>query len=310
MSNSACAISPRRARSTSIASAISSPRRRATRSICARSRSATIIRSCCAPDASRTSHALGFKLASEEDLDRAAAWFARRDLPTSFPEVPFQRRTLRTADSCGMPLEFYAGMEQAECMLQRYAAYQGARIQRIDHINCFTPDVQAELRFLHRPRLPPDRIHRDRRPRSEALGGVAAPQGQRARPRLHQRARPAPAPYRRMDRERARHPAHLRRDGDLGLPRQHGARARPPRHLQRLLSLCARPRRPPRRAVHQRLSHRRSRPRADPLVAARSAAPDPVGPSGAEIVVRGGLAVCRRPGARAGARGAADRGRG
>ena len=30
--------------------------------------------------------ALGFKVASEEDLDRAAAWFRRRNLPTSFPE--------------------------------------------------------------------------------------------------------------------------------------------------------------------------------------------------------------------------------
>jgi catechol 2,3-dioxygenase len=102
-----------------------------------------VLRAGCEPGA----NALGFKLASEEDLDRAAAWFARRNLPTSFPEMPFQRRTLRTADSCGMPLEFYAGMDQAERMLQRYAAYKGARIQRIDHINCFTPDVQESYEF-------------------------------------------------------------------------------------------------------------------------------------------------------------------
>ena len=90
---------------------------------------------------------LGFKVASEDDLDRAAAWFKRRNLPTSFPEVPFQGRTLRTADVTGMPLEFYYRMDQGERMLQRYAAYQGARIQRIDHINCFTPDVQASYDF-------------------------------------------------------------------------------------------------------------------------------------------------------------------
>src|SRR5579863_1360206 len=46
------------------------------------------------PDA----RALGYKLASEEDLDRAAFWFRRRNLPTSFPELPHQGRTLRTAD--------------------------------------------------------------------------------------------------------------------------------------------------------------------------------------------------------------------
>jgi catechol 2,3-dioxygenase len=32
-------------------------------------------------------------------------------------------------------------------MLQRYATHRGARIQRIDHINCFTPDVQASYDF-------------------------------------------------------------------------------------------------------------------------------------------------------------------
>jgi len=93
--------------------------------------------------------ALGFKLASEEDLDRAAFWFARNGLPTSFPELAYQGRTLRTADPLGMPLDFYFRMDQAELMLQRYAEYRGARIQRIDHLNCFTPDVQASNDFYN-----------------------------------------------------------------------------------------------------------------------------------------------------------------
>ena len=46
-----------------------------------------------------------------------------------------------------MPIEFYAQMEQTPSMLQKYAAHQGARIQRIDHLNCFTPDVQASYDF-------------------------------------------------------------------------------------------------------------------------------------------------------------------
>jgi catechol 2,3-dioxygenase len=91
--------------------------------------------------------ALSFKLASDADLDRAAAWFTRRNLPVAFPNVPFQGRTLRTADGFGTPLEFYVRMDQLPSMLQRYAAHQGARIQRIDHINCFTPDVQASYDF-------------------------------------------------------------------------------------------------------------------------------------------------------------------
>jgi catechol 2,3-dioxygenase len=91
--------------------------------------------------------ALGYKVASEEDLDRAASWFARRNLPTSFPDVPHQGGTLRTADETGIPLDFYFKMDQAPSMLQRYAAHRGARIQRIDHLNCFTPDVQASYDF-------------------------------------------------------------------------------------------------------------------------------------------------------------------
>src|SRR5207244_2900722 len=37
-----------------------------------------------------TVHALGFKIASEEDLDRAAFWFGRNNLPVAFPELPHQ----------------------------------------------------------------------------------------------------------------------------------------------------------------------------------------------------------------------------
>src|SRR5262245_54315749 len=37
---------------------------------------------------------LGFKVGSEADLDRAQAFFAERQLPTTFVEVPFQGRTL------------------------------------------------------------------------------------------------------------------------------------------------------------------------------------------------------------------------
>jgi catechol 2,3-dioxygenase len=92
-------------------------------------------------------HAIGFKVASEDDLDRAAAWFRGRKLPVSFPQVPHQGRTLRTADPFGMPLDFYFKMDQKPHALRQYSAYQGARIQRIDHINCFTPDVQGSYDF-------------------------------------------------------------------------------------------------------------------------------------------------------------------
>jgi catechol 2,3-dioxygenase len=103
-----------------------------------------VLRQAAVPDV----RALGFKVGSDADLDLAATWFMQRKLPVAFPEVPYQGRTLRTVDPFGTPLEFYARMEQVPSMLQRYAFHRGARIQRIDHLNCFTPDVQASYDFF------------------------------------------------------------------------------------------------------------------------------------------------------------------
>jgi len=100
---------------------------------------------------SRDAHvkALGFKLSSEEELDKAARFFGEKQLPHRFVEKPFQGRTLAATDPLGLPLELYACMDRLPSMLQRYAAYRGAKIQRIDHINCFTPDVQASHDFYN-----------------------------------------------------------------------------------------------------------------------------------------------------------------
>jgi catechol 2,3-dioxygenase len=91
--------------------------------------------------------ALGFKVASEDDLDRAKRWFEQKGLPVKFVEIPHQGRTLHTSDPHGTPLEFYFSMDQANSLLQKYGEHRGARIQRIDHINCFTPNVQVSVDF-------------------------------------------------------------------------------------------------------------------------------------------------------------------
>jgi len=92
-------------------------------------------------------YALGYRVASDADLDRAADWLAGKGIGAEFRDVPFQARTLRARDVRGMPLEFYASMEQRPSALQRYGLHRGARIQRIDHLNCFTDDVQSSYEF-------------------------------------------------------------------------------------------------------------------------------------------------------------------
>ena len=147
MSSSPFATLAAPAPSTSIASAIwSAPRTPDAlhlRAVEERNHHSIVLRKAAEPRCG----ALGFKVASEEDLDRAAHWFGAEGLPTAFRETAHQGRTLRDRAIPGMPLEFYFRMDQGERMLQKYAAYQGARIQRIDHINCFTPDVQASYDF-------------------------------------------------------------------------------------------------------------------------------------------------------------------
>jgi catechol 2,3-dioxygenase len=90
---------------------------------------------------------LGYKVASEADLDLALAFFSQKGLPPKWVERHAQGRTLRTRDPFGIPVEFYFEMEQQERLLQKYKHYQGVHPQRIDHFNCFVPDLQATYDF-------------------------------------------------------------------------------------------------------------------------------------------------------------------
>jgi catechol 2,3-dioxygenase len=90
---------------------------------------------------------LGFKVGSEEDLDKAAAFFKAKGVKHAFVERPYQGRTLEAVDPLGMPLELYFKMEQRERLLQKYAHYKGVQPQRLDHFNIFAPDVQGSMDF-------------------------------------------------------------------------------------------------------------------------------------------------------------------
>jgi catechol 2,3-dioxygenase len=90
---------------------------------------------------------IGFKVASEEDLDKAASYFAARGLRHAFAEVPHQGRTLQVTDPFGVPLEFYFTMEKRERLLQLYGHYKGVQPQRLDHFNIFSPELQDAINF-------------------------------------------------------------------------------------------------------------------------------------------------------------------
>lgn len=90
---------------------------------------------------------IGFKVGSDEDLDKAAVYFNQIGQSTEWVTKHTQGRTLHTTDPFGVPLEFYFEMERGENLLQKYHLYRGARIQRIDHVNLFHPDVNRASKF-------------------------------------------------------------------------------------------------------------------------------------------------------------------
>jgi len=92
---------------------------------------------------------LGFKLYDEPDLEKAQDYFRSRQLPVEWVERPYQGRTLRTRDEHGIPLEFHVTMDRLPPIHQKYALYKGVKPLRIDHFNCFTPDVDASTEFYN-----------------------------------------------------------------------------------------------------------------------------------------------------------------
>lgn len=93
---------------------------------------------------------LAFKVASDDDLERLARYAAESGLVPRWVDAgrePGHGRALRFNDPAGLPLEFVAGMEQIERLLQRFDLYRGAQVMRFDHFNCQVPDVAAAYRW-------------------------------------------------------------------------------------------------------------------------------------------------------------------
>lgn len=94
-----------------------------------------------------TVEVMGFKTFADDDLDKAEGYFKNKGQPVEWVERSYQGRTLLTADNFGIPIEFYHKMDRLEPIHQRYELYRGVKPLRIDHFNCFTPDVDASAAF-------------------------------------------------------------------------------------------------------------------------------------------------------------------
>lgn len=89
---------------------------------------------------------IAFRVATEDDLDRARDFFDQLGRPWRWHaagEEAGQGRALRVQDPLGFPVEFFHSIDPAERLLQRFDLYRGAFPMRVDHVNLFVPDVQA-----------------------------------------------------------------------------------------------------------------------------------------------------------------------
>lgn len=93
--------------------------------------------------------ALSFKVFDEGELDKAHDWFKSQGHGVDWVERPYQGRTLATHDHLGMPIEFYFKMKRLAPIHQKYALYKGVKPLRIDHFNCFVPNVDEAVGFYN-----------------------------------------------------------------------------------------------------------------------------------------------------------------
>jgi len=93
---------------------------------------------------------IGFKVASEADLDALQQLAQDEGLLHRWESEQDRPRMLRVQDHWGIPLAFYFQSQRYPWLLQSFDRHRGAGIQRVDHVNVFTPQVDAMSRWYQK----------------------------------------------------------------------------------------------------------------------------------------------------------------
>ena len=244
---------------------------------------------------------VGMRVFTEEDLEKAKAFFEKAGLPAQWVEAPYQGRTLHVTDASGAPIEFCATMELKPRLVVAFEHHRGAVPQRLDHFQLLVPDVQKacefwmSMGFRLSEYISPDGteellfvfLQRKGNPHDIVFAPGAGP-------RLHHAAFGIPESYHFF------YVCDLAADMGFAANIEYG----PGRHGPgpRALRLHARPGRTPHRAVQHPLPGDGHRERAGALGCERRDEA-PLAASGAAAMVPGGEPVRRRRAARAGKEG-------
>jgi len=101
--------------------------------------SLTLYRTDGAPHADR----VGFRVETDEDIERAAHWFTANDVQFRRVDKPFQGPTIQFTDGVGTHMEITSSMDVVERKMQQFNEFHAGAPQRIDHYQVATHDVQA-----------------------------------------------------------------------------------------------------------------------------------------------------------------------
>ena len=91
--------------------------------------------------------AVGYRVMSEDHLDRAKSFFDRSLVPARWIESPYQGRTLHVTDPTGAVIEFCVTMDPMPRLMQAFDKHHGGCPQRLDHVQIAAPDIQAAYDF-------------------------------------------------------------------------------------------------------------------------------------------------------------------
>jgi catechol 2,3-dioxygenase len=84
---------------------------------------------------------IGFRVQSDEDLDRAHEHFRREGREARFVEQPFQGRTLHVSDGGNVPIELCASMPTEPRQIIDFRSHRGAAATRIDHLQAHVSNL-------------------------------------------------------------------------------------------------------------------------------------------------------------------------
>lgn len=90
--------------------------------------------------------AIGFRVLTDDEIDKALVWAAQNDVAATLVEQPFQSRTLRLVDNNGMTVELCASMDVVP---RRFGDLKAATAyaKRLDHFQTYGPDVNGQAEF-------------------------------------------------------------------------------------------------------------------------------------------------------------------